>query len=127
MGYMRHHAIVVTCSYGDHLKKAHAEATRLDMRPSPVIDSHINGEQSFLVPPDGSKEGWGESSDGDERRNTFVEYMNRQRYGDGSGPLDWAEVMYGDDNGECDVVRHGDEIESGDDYDGPADLEAERD
>jgi len=78
---------------------------------------------SFAVFPDGSKEGWPESNEGDTKREMFRAYLNRQRWRDGSSPLDWAEVQYGDDEGDNKVVAHEAEVEVSDDYKGPADLE----
>lgn len=89
MGYMRHHAIVVTTYTDDHARLALGKALELGMSCSDVVASPVNGYLSFFVAPDGSKEGWARSKEGD-------------------------------DNGVTKVIRHSDEIASGDDYDGPA-------
>jgi hypothetical protein len=109
MGYMRHHAIVVTGMHGDWIDRAHAEAARIFPWVSPISDEGVNGAKSFFVPPDGSKEGWGESDEGDARRAQFIAWLNAQRYEDQSSPLDWVEVQYADDNLETLVCRHSDE------------------
>jgi hypothetical protein len=112
MGYERHHAILIT-SWDDQIAaKAHAEATRLfdDIAPvTPVMHASVNGYYSFAVLPDGSQEGWNHSKEGDEARTDLIRWMNAQRYSDGSSPLDWAEVQYGDDNNVSVVTRHSDE------------------
>ena len=116
MGYMRHNAIVVSAEYGDHLKRAHAEAKRLWMTVSPIVKSPTNGVCTFLVAPDGSKEGWSESDTGDAARAAFKVWLDQQRYEDGSGPLKWVEIQYGDDERETLVTAHSDEdarIEAG--------------
>lgn len=115
MGYMRHHAIVVTGS--DYpaaeaaLTAAHDFAERNGGTVSPIVASPTNGYgyQSFAVFPDGSKEGWEDSDLGDARRAALVKFMDTFRYADGSGPLRWVEVQYGDDNSETRVVAHSDE------------------
>lgn len=55
---------------------------------------------SFLVAPDGSKEGWDESELGNERRRVFKNYLRKQVYEDGSSWLRWCEVQYGDDEND---------------------------
>ena len=103
MGYMRHHAIVVTSSDNDQLELARDAAADAGLSPSAIVSSAVNLYHSFFVPPDGSKEGWEESDVGDASRDCFVNYLRPQ-----SGFLSWVEVFYGDDNRECEVVRHGD-------------------
>jgi len=110
MGYIRHHAIIVTDhGYGEHINEAHTKAVEMGCNPSAVIRSAINNYHSFFIPPDGSKEGWGESSLGDMRRGKFIAWIDEQRYGDGSSPFSWVEVQYGDDNRETVVISHNDE------------------
>lgn len=105
MGYMRHHAIVVTSGIGDFIEKAHAKAEYCFPWVSPISPSAINGYQSFFVPPDGSKEGWEDSDLGDVNRKLFFEWLESQQYGDDSSPFDWVCVQYGDDDLKCKVVR----------------------
>lgn len=110
MGYIRHHAIIVTGGdWNDEIKKAHEFAMKLGCTVTEIVLSPVNGYRTFCVVPDGSKEGWSESDSGDGRRDAFVAYCEGTRYGDGSGPLDWAEVQYGDEERETLVVRHSDE------------------
>ena len=110
MGYMRHHAIVVTGrDFDESVAKAHsmAEDTFGDL-VSPVVMSGINGFRSFCVFPDGSKEGWEKSLDWDDSRDSFISYLKEFEFEDGSSPLCWVEVQYGDDNYETMVVRDSD-------------------
>ena len=62
-----------------------------------------------MVAPDGSKEGWSESCKGDAQRAALIEFMDTFRFEDGSSPLAWVEVQFGDDNLVSRVVRHSDE------------------
>lgn len=112
MGYMRHHAIIVTSWDEALLKTAHSEALNVfgDGAVSPLLAEGVNGDRTFLVGPDGSKEGWPESDQGDTRRARFVDWLRAQTDDeDGSSTLCWVEVQYGDDDGDTRIVRHSDE------------------
>lgn len=124
MGFMRHHAILVTTydfekvglAYGQAVKVFQSDSVSLDSTKitpadmvTPILQSPVNGYYTFAIFPDGSKEGWSESEAGNAMRATFLRYLDGQRYADGSSPLKWAEVQYGDDNHETLIVRHSDE------------------
>lgn len=111
MGYMRHHAILVTSWDASRIETAHEKAREIfsEAMVGPLMESPINGYVTFLVIPDGSKEGWEHSEQGDTQRAEFVSWLNRQRYEDQSSWLKWAEVQYGDDEGEALIVHHTDE------------------
>ena len=77
MGYMRHHMIVVTSWDKKLIWEAHMKACEIFFQPShvgnsvgvtPIMTSPVNHYYTFFVPPDGSKEGWNDSDDGDENR-----------------------------------------------------------
>lgn len=108
MGYMRHHVIIVTSWNLQQIVEA--RETALDMfnihQVSQLIYSPVNNYNTFIVAPDGSKEGWEDSDKGDDQRDIFIKWLNKQRYEDGSSSLDWAEVQYGDENGDARVLRH---------------------
>jgi hypothetical protein len=111
MGYMRHHAIIVSDhGYGEHIEDAHREAIlAFGSLVSPILPKTINGVRTFLVGPDGSKEGWEPSNTGDKNRDFFTSWLSNQRYEDGSGPLSWVEVQYGDEDGHTSIITHSDE------------------
>lgn len=121
MGANRHHAIVVTSWDEPTLLKVHAAALALFSPPlglgyvgmwvSPLSPGEVNRMRSFFVAPDGSKEGWSASDEGNRRRDAFVSLLRSKAYEDGSSALSWAEVQYGDDNCEALVTRSGDEDE----------------
>ncbi len=109
MGYMCHHAIIVS-SY-DHdklLAKAHEVAVGIFPHVSNIVPHIKNGGGSFFVPPDGSKEGWPDSDEGDKRRAQFVKWLQEQCYDDFSTSLPWIEVQYADDEKETFVVSNSD-------------------
>lgn len=106
MGYLLHHAIIVTSSSRELLVTAHATAFACGCCVSNIVNGKTNNQGSFLIAPDGSKEGWSESHDGDRARNRFVEWADAQRYADGSSSLDWSEIVVGGDDNDSYVVRH---------------------
>lgn len=118
MGYMRHHAIVVTSFDKKRALKALSMAESFGLNCSEAIESTSNSYLSFFVAPDGSKEGRPESEHGDAKRELFIKWLNDYRYSDGSTPLDWAEVQYGDEEGDQKVIRADSDIRSSDDYNG---------
>lgn len=106
MGYTRHHAIIVTSFDKELISAAHAKAVALKCSVTEIVTSPVNGYHSFLIATDGSKEGWDESKSGDAARVLFVEWAHAQAYSDGSNSLKFAEVMYGDERGACEIVHH---------------------
>lgn len=114
MGYMSHNAIVVTCWDGDRLNALRDElvASAADYKMAdlitPIVGPGVNGYCSFLIAPDGSKEGWGASDQGDGFRDAAVAAIERWRYEDGSSPFDYVEVQFGNDDRITRLVRDSD-------------------
>ena len=107
MGYIRHHAIIVTSGIDDLIELAHAKAKEIfEETVSPIVNSATNGYRSFMVGPDGSKEGWNTSDIGNHKRQQYVSWIESQAYNDGSNSLSYAELFYGDDDEECEIVKH---------------------
>lgn len=126
MGYMRHHAIIVTSRDDVVIEKAHGWAMELfaptevsigedpiardwSSLVSPIALGVVNDQRSFAVFPDGSKEGWGTSDHGDMVRDALISLLDGERYSDGSSALDWVLVQFGDDDGDTRVLRDSDE------------------
>lgn len=114
MGYIKHHYIIVTCFKLDDAILAHKEAERIfDMRRvvfpffetrgtsmlTEIIKSPVDSHYSFTVMPDGSKEGWPESNNGDELRAEFVRFLKHTKDFYGS----WVEISL-DENGILEVI-----------------------
>lgn len=97
MGYTIHHAIIVTSWDDQAILAAHDKAVEIfpDDQVTSVTDAAMNGYRSFLVGPDGSKEGWEESEEGNENREEYIEWLDSQKYDDGSSLLDWVELSFG--------------------------------
>lgn len=116
MGYMRHHAIIVTAvgAFEDAVREAWAmveQAAHNHNCPeilSPLSEVVTNGARSFALFPDGSKEGWPESDSGDSLRDEVVRILEGFRYEDGSSPLAWVEVQFADDELESKIIRDSD-------------------
>lgn len=106
MGHMRHHAIMVTSFDRMRLEWAAAKAVEMGCTVIGPLDIKINNISTFLVCPDGSKEGWSQSNVGDRQRKDFITYLNSLRHSDGSNNLEWAEVAYGSDDREAVVENH---------------------
>ena len=101
MGYMRHHAILVSSSFAKVITEVHErDLIVFGGNVSNLIESPVNGVVTFLIPPDGSKEGWPPSIEGDNSRADFIKYLDNTQYSDRSSPLAWVELQYGDDNSE---------------------------
>ena len=107
MGYIKHHAIVVT-GYNDLVQKAHGKAMDLfDWRMvSEIRPEVVNGYRSFFIAPDGSKEFWETSNVNDGKRSQFIQFIESLAYEDGSNSLRYAELFFGEDNGEAEMLRH---------------------
>lgn len=103
MGYIRHHAIIVSSWSEEHIYAAHEEASKLFSWVSEVSQSQINGYRAFFIPPDGSKEGWAVSNEGNIRRRDFTKWL-----ADSESYCDWIEVQFGDDNHEDAIIRSSD-------------------
>jgi hypothetical protein len=103
MGYMVHHAIVVT-AYKDDINAIRKVAKKtFGKLVSGLVCSNVNGYKSFFVAPDGSKAGWDESDKGDSDRNAFIEWLKKNRE---NRWCEWAEIQYGDDEGSDLILRH---------------------
>ena len=107
MGYMRRHAIIVTddgYEESKNINAAHAKATEIFPWVSEICPPQVNGERRFFfIPPDGSKEGWVKSDEGDKRRDAFVEWLNGF-----NGCVHWVEVCYAEDEPNTRVTRASD-------------------
>lgn len=96
MGTFQHHAIIVTTfDYGLSLD-AKNQAVQLELGVTDIHKSSVNGVHTFVIMPDGSKEGWSGSEDGDKARQSFIEWVLSKSYENGSNPFHWVEVGYGE-------------------------------
>lgn len=107
MGYLVHHAIVVTGSRWDDdmpsIDDARVAAVDCGCLASAVVGPAVNAYYSFFVAPDGSKEGWEESDTGDARREAFIAWLRQHEE---EGWFDWAEVRFSPDDDAAEVTHH---------------------
>ena len=91
MGLIQHDAIVVTGVLKD-IWPAWEKAGELELAPTQITPPVVNGYQSFLIPPDGSKEGWAESAVWEERRCAWIEWAlsAQDLY------FDWVYIRFGE-------------------------------
>lgn len=103
MGFISHDAIVVTSFDIDRLACARDEAIRVGLACTGIARSPLNGYVSFLVMPDGSKEGWTDSVRGDNARAAWKDWARRN-----PDQCDWAHVKFGgDDAASAALIDHG--------------------
>jgi len=106
MSYMAHNAIIVTSQIPEKLVPVRDHAVNLGLSCSEIIKSNINNVGTFLIAPDGSKEDWVDSDEGDKRRDEFTTWLRTQILCDGSSLFEWCEVRYGSDDRETKIVQH---------------------
>ena len=101
MGYIRHNAIVATTWQEESADALVAYASEVGAEA--VVGPEVtNGYRTVMIAPDGSKEGWQESDDGNERRRLIREWLDAG--GDRGIYFEWIEVVYGDDDSAASIV-----------------------
>lgn len=106
MGYIKHDAIIVTSWNDEAIIAARDAATRCCLQAIGPCAPMVNGYRTMLVCPDGSKEGWTNSDDGDSQRAEFIDYLRGIKYEDGSSCLEWVAVAYGNDDRKASISDH---------------------
>lgn len=106
MGYLLHHAIVVTLwrseaaePLRDACAKAYAGAGGNPNAVSAVTPELKNGQRSFAIFPDGSKEGWEDSDKGDAGRVAVKAVLRAS-----DDYPSWVEMTVGGDDDLFNVV-----------------------
>jgi hypothetical protein len=110
MGYMQHHAIVVSSWQPGTAEAARQYAAAIGCTVTNIVMSPVNGYRCFLIAPDGSKLGLSHSDTGDEQRVKFITYA-RELYREGRY-LEWAEVLYADEE-RGDILVNSSELDPG--------------
>lgn len=108
MGYIRNHAIVVSGWSAERVMRAHTcalatfERHGLGRLVSGIVQHITNGGAAFFVSPDGSKEGWEPSDQGNAARAELIAWLRSKDAADLY--LDWCELVLGGDDGEYTVT-----------------------
>lgn len=116
MSTIKHHAIVVTTyDYGIALRvkdkaeeifknKFNDPADRdVEDMITPIASGIANDLYSFMIAPDGSKEGWDTSNRADEAREEFVDYLR-------TVSCDFVEILFGGDNDREEIVSSNNKV-----------------
>ena len=107
MSYTKHHAIIVTGTWAQARDLRSTVYNIIALQDGPEIVrlpvsylmvSQINGYASFLVGPDGGNEFRDASAIGDSLRDLIIRALR-------NSPTSWAEVQYGDQDGQDMVLR----------------------
>ena len=100
MGIFQHHTVIATTWYYECADKFQEWIdSELNDRERQLIvkaGSWVNGYHTFVLVPDGSKEGWEDSNEGDSLRDRMVWRLVFDNYKDDCGsPWDWVECTFG--------------------------------
>lgn len=112
MGYIKHNAIVVTGWHKEKVLEARNKAIEIfeqcfNDEPnggrlvSEVVSGLINEQYSFFIAPDGSKEGWNTSENGNEARRQFWDWLRNEQY----NYCDYVEIRFSDNDEHKTIVR----------------------
>lgn len=117
MGYIKHHTIVVTCWNEENLIIARKKAIDIFNQSnspfgkygdlvSPIIYGIVNGQSSFFIAPDGSKEGWEPSNLCNNFRTEFLDWLKSEK---DNIYCDYVEIIFGGDDEFQEIVRSSNE------------------
>lgn len=101
MGYMKHDAIIVTAFRDADIQAGADRADQIGLTRTSVAVGPSNHHPTFLIVPDGSKEGWADSDFGDVLRGEWKAWA-RGAYAERVF-LEWVHVSY-DESGACRIV-----------------------
>jgi len=100
MGTIQNDVIIVT-GYAQYIENANKKAKEIFNKPyldyalkelvTPIVEHITNQEGTFMIAPDGSKEGWDLSDECNCRRNEYISWLKKNPDG-----LDWVCVTYGE-------------------------------
>lgn len=81
MGYMKHHAVCIIGWKKDVMEELHRKALEISEKHEQRIvtdlySSPVDTYYSFFIHPDGGKEGWLPSDQGDRIRNEIIECID---------------------------------------------------
>lgn len=68
---------------------------------SNIITGIANGQCTFFIAPDGSKEGWSPSDNADSARAEFVKWLKNE------SDCDFVEVRFGGDDNASEIINSG--------------------
>jgi hypothetical protein len=100
MGVIHHHAVIAN-TWKDEVYESVREwvAANVEDNLKPLmrfVEAGENGRKTIVMCPDGSKEGWPASDSCDDLRRRFTDHLDTYEYDDGSSPIDYVEVEFGE-------------------------------
>lgn len=107
MPYVRHHAIIVTCTnpiIGGEVR-ASIVAKITPAMVTALRESPHNGFYTFIVTPDGVPEELNASQTYDDTRKMAIDLLKEINETAGYEQVAWAEVQYGDQEGINEVLE----------------------
>ena len=99
MGIINHNAVVATTWNENEVLRIKEWVKSLDEKTQAAFlfgPRVVNGYATVILVPDGSKEGWDESTKGDVLRSRFTSKLEESNHNDGSSPWDYVEIGYGE-------------------------------
>ena len=100
MGYTNHQTIIVTTYRLEYIEEAHRKAKEIfTQKISEILRAPVNDWYTFIIPTDGSKEGWEDSQVGDTQREAFKNWVKEMGFSDESNRYTCIELSY-DEEGE---------------------------
>ena len=96
MGEIKHHAIIVTGHSSLQMKKVHKRAKSIFGELASSICNQNGSYKSFLIAPDGGKEGRDRSNDGDRKREEFLRWLSDKIWVE-NFYVNYCVVVYGCD------------------------------
>lgn len=106
MGYIKHHAIIVTHWENKKVEEAHKKAKEIfeNKLVSEIVSGIVNTDSSFFIAPDGSKEGWSDSELCNDKRTKFLDWLMNSK----DNYSDYVEIQFGGDDDRNEVIRSND-------------------
>lgn len=102
MGYVKHNAIVATTWQAEAADALVQLATGIGAEAVRGKE-RTNGYVTVCITPDGSKEGWQGSDDGDCQRNRIRAWLRGA--GEHGFWFEWCEVAFGHDDAAASIVE----------------------
>lgn len=104
MGYIKHDGIIVTSGDRKDAEVAAGKATALGLQCTSIVESRTNGYASFLIIPDGSKEGWEASEEAEKARSLWKAWAEKDAVVKDHVFVDYAHVRFGGDDEYAAVI-----------------------
>jgi len=99
MGWVNNECVIASTEISKYMDVIKSKAKLLEKEEQSLIaflPSLVNGKQTVIIAPDGSKTGWSNDLVGDALRNWLIDLIGEFDYDDGSNPFQWVEVGFGD-------------------------------